>query len=64
MLVESSPIWESIVANRHRFYTKNLRAFIGYARRQVAKYGVSSNRLGDLKQVVKVLESHKETTQK
>lgn len=47
MLIESSPIWAEIVKNRSKFYTKNLRAFIGYARRQAAKYGIRGSRLND-----------------
>ena len=45
MLIETSSIWEDIVKERSRFYTKNLRAFIGYARRQAAKYGIKGSRL-------------------
>lgn len=52
MLVETSAIWKDIVANRYRFYTKNLKAFIGYARRQAAKYGVKGSRLNDAKRVL------------
>ena len=29
MIVESSEIWGEIVENRHKFYTKNLKSFIG-----------------------------------
>jgi hypothetical protein len=55
MLVESSPIWESIVANRHHFYTKNLRAFIGYARKQAAKYGIKGSRLNAARNFIELL---------
>lgn len=41
----SSHIWDSLVVNRQRFYTKNLKAFVGYARKQAAKYGVKGSRL-------------------
>lgn len=44
MIEVSSPLWEEIVKLRDRFYTKNLRAFIGYARRQAAKYGINGTR--------------------
>tara|TARA_R110000772_G_scaffold267971_3_gene393571 strand:+ start:13094 stop:13891 length:798 start_codon:yes stop_codon:yes gene_type:complete len=37
--------WYFLKDNRHRFYTKNMRSFIGYARKQAAKYGVKGSRL-------------------
>lgn len=45
MIEETSPTWQAIVSNRKKFYTKNLKAFIGYARRQAAKYGIKGSRL-------------------
>ena len=47
MIVEKSPVWDLIVQNREKFYTKNLKAFVGYARRQAAKYGIKGSRLND-----------------
>lgn len=49
--------WSRLVANRQKFYTKNLRALVGYARRQAAKYGVKGSRLSDAKQVLKILRT-------
>lgn len=51
----SSEIWGEIVANRHRFYTKSLKAFVGYARKQAAKYGVKGSRLNAAKQIIDLL---------
>lgn len=56
MIVTSSPVWDLIVENRDKFYTKNLKAFIGYARRQAAKYGIKGSRLNAAKSVIDVLE--------
>ncbi len=56
MLLKTSEIWEDIVANREKFYTKNLKAFVGYARKQAAKYGIRSGRLSNLRKVISVLE--------
>jgi hypothetical protein len=39
--------WADLVANRERFYTKNLNAFVGYARKQAAKYGIKGSRLAE-----------------
>jgi predicted nucleotidyltransferase len=50
-----SAIWDSIVAERKRFYTKNLNAFVGYARKQAAKYGVKGSRLAAAKKIIAML---------
>lgn len=51
-LIMKSPIWDFIRENRSKFYTKNLDAFIGYARKQAAKYGVKGSRLYAVEQVI------------
>lgn len=57
MIIESSDIWERIIAERHRFYTKNLKAFVGYARRQASKYGIKGSRLDDAKRVIEFCDT-------
>ena len=52
MIIEKSYIWDKIISNRHLFYTKNLNAFVGYARKQAAKYGIKGTRLNDAKRVI------------
>lgn len=56
MILEKSHIWEQLVTNREKFYTKNLKAFIGYARAQASKYGTKGVRLETLKTVVNWFE--------
>lgn len=56
-IIEKHSLWDDIVKNRSKFYTKNLKAFIGYAQRQAAKYGVKGSRLNAAKIVIKYLES-------
>jgi hypothetical protein len=51
-----SDIWRAIVAQRQRFYTKTLRAFVTYARRQAAKYGIKGSRLNAAAQVLALLK--------
>ena len=34
MLLKTSDIWEELTANKDKFYTKNLKTFISYARRK------------------------------
>lgn len=55
MIVEGSGIWDEIVKNKEQFYTKNLKAFVGYARRQASKYGIKGSRLADAKKVLDFL---------
>ena len=56
MILEKSNIWDLIVNERDKFYTKNLEAFVGYARKQAAKYGIKGSRLLELQKVIKLLE--------
>ena len=50
-----SLIWQELVANRTKFYSKNLKAFVGYVKQQAAKYGVKGSRLADIKQAIESL---------
>lgn len=54
----TSDVWEYLQDHRKDFYTRNLKAFIGYAYQQAAKYGLRSGRLGNVKQVIEVLEKY------
>lgn len=56
-LIETSEIWSEIVKNRKRFYTNNLSAFIGYARKQASKYSVIGSRLHTCEKVIEFLKS-------
>ena len=42
-------IWGYLVENRDKFLSKNMRAFIGYARAQAAKYSLKGERLDKLR---------------
>jgi hypothetical protein len=57
LLITSSPIWEDLVSHRDKFYTKNLKAFVGFARSQANKYGVKGSRLNAVVAVFEFLES-------
>ena len=52
-----SEIWSRIVSERQRFYTKNLKSFINYARRQASKYGIKGSRLNAVAEVLNLLKS-------
>ena len=56
MWITSTDIWMQLVTKRHLFYTKNLKAFVGYARKQAAKYGVKGSRLTEAKRVLAFLK--------
>jgi hypothetical protein len=57
LIVENSYIWKSIIRERHRFYTKSLKTFINYARRQAGKYGIKGSRLNVAMTVLGLLKS-------
>lgn len=52
---ELPDVWEFIHANRARFYTTDMKSYLGYVRKQASKYGVKGSRVAALTQVVKVL---------
>jgi predicted nucleotidyltransferase len=56
-IVENTDIWRYIRSERKRFYTKNLTAYVGYCRKQAAKYSIKGSRLHAIKQVVEFLNS-------
>lgn len=56
MLLSTSPTWEALRSHRSRFYTRSLKAFVGYARRQAAKYGVKGSRLASARVVLALME--------
>ena len=48
-------VWEHIYKNRSMFYTTNMKSYLGYVRKQAAKYGVKGSRMAALRKVVEVL---------
>jgi predicted nucleotidyltransferase len=53
--VEKSSVWERIRDNRHLFLSKDITSFVGYAKRQAAKYGIKGSRLSDATKVAMLL---------
>lgn len=51
----TSPEWEFIQANRSKFYTQSMKSFLGYCKRQAAKYGIKGSRIDAIEQVKKYL---------
>jgi hypothetical protein len=60
--IYTSHLWKALVDRRAKFYTKNLRAFVGYARRQAAKYGVKGSRLEEAEKVLEFLRKQSPLT--
>ncbi len=56
MYVEkNSGILDYIFDNREKLLTRNVNAFVGYARQQAAKYGIKGSRMDSLKRVAAML---------
>jgi len=56
-ILESSPIWDLLVANRSKLYTKNMSAYVGYVRKQAAKYSVKGSRLAVLEDALSLAKN-------
>jgi hypothetical protein len=56
-LLESSEIWAFIRENRSKFYTRNMKAFLGYCKKQAAKYGIRGSRLDAMEKVILYLKA-------
>lgn len=59
---QSSPEWEFIVANRDKFLSKRVNAFIGYCNQQASKYGLKGTRLGVVAEAIKILKTYSPTS--
>lgn len=57
-------IWEEIKSNRTLFYTKDMKSYVGYARKQANKYGVKGSRMGDVEKVINWLMFSKNEEQR
>lgn len=55
--LESSPIWEHIIQERHRFLSKEMNAFLGYVRQQTGKYAMKGTRLAAVVSTVEFLRT-------
>jgi len=55
----TSPIWETLRANRKRFYTKNMHSFLGYAKTMAGKYSARIDRLNETEAVMAVMQGYR-----
>lgn len=49
-------LFDFMIENRQKFYTKSMKAYVGYVQRQAAKYGIKGSRLAALKEILDKLE--------
>lgn len=57
-VIINSDIWIFLQSNRTKFYTKNMKAYVGYCRKQAAKYGIKGSRLGELERAITKLNEY------
>lgn len=55
-VVETSPAFEELRANKHRFYTKRMSGCAGYCRGMAAKYALRADRMETVERVIHHLE--------
>ena len=49
-------LWRYIQSHRSKFYTTNMVAYIGYVRKQAAKYGVKGSRMATLAETIETVK--------
>lgn len=54
--------WNFMRDEKHMFYTKNMKSYIGYVRKQAAKYGVKGSRLAVLEDVINIVKPISDST--
>lgn len=50
-------IWHQIQMQRTKFYTKDMKSYVGYARKQANKYGIRGSRMGAVEDALKVVKA-------
>lgn len=48
----TSPLWEELKSRRKEFYSRDMKALVGYAMQQAAKYGMKGTRLATMQDVL------------
>ncbi len=49
------PLWTYVVSQREKFYTRGMRSYLGYIKKQVAKYSFKGSRLNIISNVIQEL---------
>lgn len=58
-LIQTSEEWKFLVKHKHRFFTKDMKSYIGYVRKQAAKYGIKGTRISELEKMLQFLSKNK-----
>lgn len=53
-IVATSPLWQTLHENRHRFYTKSMHSFLGFAKTISGKYSARVDRLNETEAILNV----------
>ncbi len=59
-VVSTSPVWQQLHDNRHRFYTKSMHSFLGYSKGMSQRYSARIDRLQETAAILKVFEDARE----
>lgn len=51
-------IWLDIKSQRTKFYTKDMKSYVGYARKQANRYGIKGSRIAAANEVIKYLSNY------
>lgn len=51
-----NPVWVLRKLNTHLFVSRDMKAYLGYCKKQAAKYGIKGSRLSDLREVVETVD--------
>ena len=55
----TSPIHQYLDDNRKMFYSKNMKAFMGYVKKQAHRYSIKGSKLDSLEKLIVMLENKK-----
>lgn len=50
-------VWNFIKENRSKLYTTDMKAYLGYVKKQAAKYGIKGTRMAALREVLNVVDT-------
>lgn len=58
-IIETSPTWEYIRANKDQFLSSQYNSFVGYCMTQASKYGIKGSRMAAVKKAIEFFKDYK-----
>ena len=55
-LIVDSHVYQYMKDHRSKFYTKSMKSYIGYVRKQAAKYGIKGSRISELEKILAIVQ--------